>query len=450
MAELKGNAVIGQSGGPTMVINASLVGAIREAKEHPQITGLYGALNGIEGILHERMVDLYAESDETLEDVRHTPSAAIGSVRLKVDKRDLRRALDVLAAHNVRYFFYAGGNDSQKTSLEISEVAKADGYELICVGIPKTVDNDLPETDHCPGYGSVARFVASAITFAGKDNEALRELHLIECMGRDSGWITAAARLARRKEGDPPHLILLPEVPFNEDQFAELVLREYKKWGRCVVAASEGIRYADKDDPKRVDPSALVAKASQFVDQFGHPQLGGVALFLTNLCEDKLGMKTRNDKMGTLQRSFMYCASKVDLEEAYEVGRKAVELAAAGQTGIMVTLQRTASDPYAWTTGVTEFENVAEKKKDIPSGWIDRENADLNDDFVHYVRPLVEGVPPKAVRFGADLPYYPGLELHRVEPKLGDYVDSRGWWLDKRANRWIRGTFDKRSERVDR
>ncbi|MFQ6098802.1 MAG: 6-phosphofructokinase [Armatimonadota bacterium] len=449
MPGLEGNAVIGQSGGPTMVINASLVGAIQEAKKHPEITGFYGALNGVEGVLHERLVDLYAESEETLEDVRYTPSAAIGSVRLKVNERDLQRALDVFRAHNVRYFFYAGGNDSQKTSLLISEIAKAEGYDLICVGIPKTVDNDLPITDHCPGYGSVARFVASAVTFAGKDNEALRELHLIECMGRDSGWITAASRLARRKEGDPPHLILLPEVPFNEEQFIELVLREYKKWGRCVVAVSEGIRYADKDDPDNVDPEALVAKASQFVDQFGHPQLGGVAMRLTSICEERLGMKTRNDKMGTLQRSFMFCASKVDLEEAYEVGRKAVELAAAGQTGQMVTLQRTSSDPYEWTTGVTEFENVAEKKKDIPLSWIDRENGDLNEDFVYYLKPLVEGAEPDKVKFGPELPYYPGLKLHRIEPRLGDYVDSRGWWLDKRAKRWIRATFDERTERVE-
>ena len=438
---LEGNAVIGQSGGPTMVVNASLVGAIEEAKKQDNIGRIYGALNGIEGILHERMVDLEALDDAALERLRYTPSAAIGSVRLKANERDLERALDVFAAQNIRFFFYAGGNDSQKTSLQISEAAAARNYDLICLGIPKTVDNDLPETDHCPGYGSAARFVASALCFANTDNAALRDIHVTECMGRDSGWITAASRLARRDESEGPHLILLPEVPFVDEKFYEDVLHFYHKYGRCMIAVSEGVRYYEDGKPGK-----LVAQASEFKDAFGHAQLGGVAQALTTMLEESIGGKVRSDKLGVMQRSFMYCASAQDLEEAHEVGRKAVELAAAGQSGQMVTIVRTSRDPYGWTTGVTEFENVAAKKRDIPQQWLSENGIDVTEDFVEYLNPLVRGEDPAKLGYSPDLPHYPTPQLPRVERKLGDYVDSRGWWYDGKHRRFIRGKLDKHSE----
>ncbi|MFQ6130544.1 MAG: 6-phosphofructokinase [Armatimonadota bacterium] len=438
----EGNAVIGQSGGPTSVINASLVGAVEQAKKHDNIGRMYGALNGIEGVLHERMVDLETLDDEALGRLRYTPSAAIGSVRLKVTDRDLERALDVFAEHNIRYFFYAGGNDSQKTSLMISEAAAARDYDLVCIGIPKTIDNDLPETDHCPGYGSVARFVASAECFANRDNAALRDIHVAECMGRDSGWITAARRLARQDESDGPHMILLPEVPFVDEKFYEDVRHFYHKYGRCMIAASEGIRYYNEDGT----PGQRVAQASAYTDAFGHEQLGGVAEHLGNMLEDKLGYKVRSDKHGVLNRCFMYCASAQDLEEAYEVGRKAVELAAEGETGQMVTIVRTGRDPYEWTTGLTEFENVAEKKRDVPKQWIAENDIDVDEDFVEYLRPLVRGEEPDRLGYGPDLPHYPLPEMPRVERKLGDYVDSRGWWYDGKHGRFIRGKLDENTE----
>lgn len=433
---LMGNAVIGQSGGPTMVMNASLVGAVQEAKKHEEITGFYGAMNGVEGVLHERLVDLYAATDEQLEALRYTPSAAIGTVRLKIDDRDLERALDAFEAHNIRYFFYAGGNDSQQTSLGLSDAAGARGYDLICIGIPKTIDNDLPNTDHCPGYGSAARFLACALTFAGKDNEAFRDIQITECMGRDSGWLTAATALARGDEGEAPHLIYLPEVPFDDEKFIEQALEKYHQYGRCVIAVSEGIRYAD--DEGQPDNNQLVAQRSTYTDAFGHPQLGGVAEYLGNLLEDKLGFKVRSDKPGTLHRAFMLCASAVDLEEAYEVGRKAVELAAGGQTGQMVTLVRTSEDPYECTTGITEFEYVAGGKRDIPRDWIADSGADVKDDFVRYVRPLAGSTALEIPSLADAVPRYSSLELPTIEPKLGDYVDSRGWWLDKTDGRWLR------------
>ncbi|MGD8238339.1 MAG: 6-phosphofructokinase [Armatimonadota bacterium] len=433
---LAGNAVIGQSGGPTMVINASLVGAVQEAKKHDGVTGFYGAMNGIEGVLHERMIDLGAATDEQLEAMRTTPSAAIGTVRLKVDERDLERALDVFEAHNIRYFFYAGGNDSQQTSLSLSEAAAARGYDLVCVGIPKTIDNDLPNTDHCPGYGSAARYLACALTYAGKDNEAFRDIQITECMGRDSGWLTAATALARGDEHDAPHLIYLPEVPFDDQKFIEQVLEKYHAYGRCVIATSEGIRYAGEDGEP--DKNQLVAQRSEYTDAFGHPQLGGVAEYLGNILEDNLSYKVRSDKPGTQHRAFMLCASEVDLAEAHEVGRKAVELAAAGQTGQMVTLVRTSEAPYEWTTGITEFEYVAGGKRDIPLDWIADRGADVKDDFVRYVSPLVGESAPQIPNLADALPRYPRIELPRIDTKLGDYVDSRGWWLDKARGRWIR------------
>ena len=441
---VKGNAVIGQSGGPTMVINASLVGAVQEAKKHDAITGFYGAMNGIEGVLHERMLDLGAATEQQLAAMRYTPSAAIGTVRLKVNGRDLERALDVFEAHNIRYFFYAGGNDSQETSLKLSDAAKATGYELVCIGIPKTIDNDLPNTDHCPGYGSAARFLACALTYAGKDNEAFRDIQITECMGRDSGWLTASTALARAHEDDAPHLVYLPEVAFDDEKYINQVLEKYHKYGRCVIAVSEGIRYAGEDG--KPDKNKLVAQRSTYTDAFGHPQLGGVAEYLGNLLEDKLSFKVRSDKPGTLHRAFMLCVSEVDLAEAYEVGRKAVELAATGQTGQMVTLMRKSDDPYECTTGVTQFENVAGGKRDIPVEWIADNGADVKEDFVRYVRPLVGNGSPEIPGLSAAIPRHAKVELPPIAPKLGDYVDSRGWWLDKKRGRWVRGSLDANSE----
>ena len=406
MAGLKGRLVIGQSGGPTAVVNASLAGAVLEAQRHPQIEGIYGSLEGILGIIRENMIDLGRERPEIIAGLSSTPSAILGSCRYKLTPADFERIIDVFRAHNVRFFFYIGGNDSMDTAHRLGQLAAEQKYDLAVMGIPKTVDNDLPYTDHCPGYGSAARFTALAVRDAGRDTEAIGNVDsvkIIEIMGRNAGWLTAAAALAREAPDDAPHLVYVPERPLNLDRFVQDVQRVYDRLGHAVVALCETLR---DEDGKVIEESGPAAD----VDAFGHPQRGGVAETLCGLIKKRLGLKARFDKAGTIQRSFMAAASPVDVQEAALVGEMAVRHAVAGVTDRMVTLERIAEEPYQCTTGLVELARVANVEKRLPDDFLSPSGNDVTPAFVGYARPLL----------GEPLPPYVRLAKHPVPRRTAD------------------------------
>jgi len=388
---LKGTMVIGQSGGPTAVINASLAGAVLEAKRHPEIEAIYGSLGGILGVIHEDMIDLGRERLEVIEGLRSTPSAILGSCRYKLSNEDYERILAVFRAHNIRYFFYIGGNDSMDTTHKLGQLAADRKYPLVVMGIPKTVDNDLPHTDHCPGYASAARFTALSVRDAGRDSEALINLgriKIMEIMGRNAGWLTAASALARENPEDAPHLIYVPERPLNMDRFLEDVQRTYDRWGHAVVAVCEGMK---DENGKALAESRL----SIDVDAFGHAQAGGVADVLSQVVKGRLNLSARYDKAGTIQRVFMATASEVDVQEAALVGEMAVRHAVEGVSDRMVTLERVADEPYRCTTGLVELAKVANMERLLPDEFLSPSGNDVTEAFIRYAAPLLGGpLPP--------------------------------------------------------
>jgi 6-phosphofructokinase 1 len=390
---LKGTMVIGQSGGPTAVVNASLAGAVLEAKRHPEIEAIYGSLGGILGIIHEDMIDLGRERLEVIEGLRSTPSAILGSCRYKLSNEDYERILAVFRAHDIRYFFYVGGNDSMDTTHRLGQLAADRKYRLVVMGIPKTVDNDLAHTDHCPGYGSAARFTALSVRDAGRDSEALSNMgriKIMEIMGRNAGWLTAASALARENPEDAPHLIYVPERPLNTDRFLEDVQRTYERRGHAVVAVCEGV----KDE----NGNALAESRLPIdVDAFGHGQAGGVADVLCRLVKDRLDLSARFDKAGTIQRVFMATASPVDVQEAALVGEMAVHHAVKGVSDRMVTLERVADEPYRCTTGLVELAKVANLERPLPDEFLSPSGNDVTEAFIRYAAPLLGGpLPPYA------------------------------------------------------
>ena len=394
MVQLKGNFVIGQSGGPTAVISSSLAGAVQEALKHDEITGIYGMVHGVVGLLEEDFIDLGKQDTAVIEGLRRTPSAALGSCRHKVVEDEYEKILKVLEKYNIRYFFYIGGNDSQDTARKISALAKDKNYDMRTIGIPKTMDNDLPITDHCPGYGSVARWLTIATRDAGLDTEAIgivENVKVVETMGRNSGWITAAAALARERENDAPHLIYLPERIFDEDKFLADVDAVYSKLGYCVVTVCEGL--VDKN-------GEYIAVSSRLLDtdEFGHKKLGGVAKHLCDVVSNGLKIKARWDHPGTIQRVSMVCASETDLEEAYIVGQMAVRHAVEGKTDYMVTLVREPGSEYKCTTGLVELEKVALDTKTVPDEYINDAGNGVTDAFIEYARPLIGGPLPEYAR----------------------------------------------------
>jgi len=391
---LRGNLIVGQSGGPTAVINNSLVGVIREALTHESIEGIYGSRWGIRGVLEEELIDLRRQSQETLEGLRYTPAAALGTVRYKLKEDDYERILKVFSTYNIRYFFYIGGNDSMDTAYKVHMLAKEQNYDLRVIGIPKTVDNDLAYTDHCPGYGSAARFVAMAIRDTGRDTEAMgasSPIKIMEIMGRNAGWLTAAAALAKEEEQDAPHLIYVPEHPISLDQIAEDVRRCYERYGRVVIALSEGTR----DESGETIGSAY---APVEVDAFGHRMKGGAVEYLSAALRDKLGLKVRWDKPNYLQRSFEACVSEVDRNEAYLVGQQAVREALAGRSGQMITLLREPGPQYKVTTGLAPLDKVANAEKKLPAEYINESGNFVTEAFLDYARPLIGGPLPPYTR----------------------------------------------------
>lgn len=406
MGKLKGVLVVAQSGGPTAVINASLAGVVSRALQHSDvITTVYGALHGIEGVLYEDFVDLGKESPRTLELLRTTPSSALGSCRHKLTEDEYMRIIEVFKAHNVRYFCYIGGNDSMDTAHRVGKLAAEFGYELRAMGVPKTVDNDLAYTDHCPGYGSVARWIAIATRDAGLDSEAIGvvdRVKVIECMGRDAGWITAASALARDHENAAPHLIYLPERPLDMSKLLNDVQNVVDRLGYCVMAVCEGV--------KGMDGKALVESTSAVdIDAFGHAQRGGVADYLCKVIASKLGLKARFDKPGTIQRVGGLLVSPVDQAEAFMVGEMAVQYAVDGVAGKMVTLERVSNSPYRCETGLVDLDKVANAERLMPDEFIAASGTDVTPAFIEYARPLI----------GGDLPAYAYLSKYRVPKRTG-------------------------------
>lgn len=392
---LKGNAIFAQSGGPTAVINSSICGAIQEAVKHNEITGMYGSINGILGVFNENIIDLNKESKKNIDLLKVTPSSALGSSRYKLKDNDYEKILNVLKAHNIRYLFIAGGNDSMDTANKVFKLAKEKSYDLNVMGIPKTVDNDLPITDHCPGYGSVSRWLAISVRDAGLDTEAIYTsdtIKIVETMGRNAGWITASTAMAREKENDAPHLIYLPEVPFNRDRFLSDVDKVYKKLGYALITCCEGL----KDESGEY---LTASKRTLDTDKFGHKQLGGVGETLVGIIAEGLKIKARCDKPGTIQRSSSLCASKVDVEEAYMCGQTAVKLATEGKSGFMVILEREPGKIYKCKTNIVKLDDVANKEKKIPKEFINDEGNWVTQKFIDYIKPLIGGPLPEYTRF---------------------------------------------------
>ncbi|MCR4401601.1 MAG: 6-phosphofructokinase [Firmicutes bacterium] len=384
---LKGNAVVGQSGGPTAVINASLAGVIEEALEHAEIQGVYGGVHGVLGMLREDFIDLGKQDPSVIRRLRATPSAALGSCRHKVSPEDCARLVEIFKKYDIRYFFYIGGNDSADTSNKVSKAAKEAGYELAVVAVPKTIDNDLAVTDHSPGYGSVARWVATAVRDAGLDTEAIGvvdNVKVIEVMGRNAGWITAATVLARDHEDAAPHLVYLPERPFNPEKFLADVKAVYDRLGHCVVTVCEGL----KDEAGRY---VTASSRSIDTDKFGHKQLGGVGEFLCDLVATNLKIKARCDKPGTIQRVSAALASPVDVAEAYEVGRYAVRCAIQGVLDKMVVITRKPGPTYEVDFGTCDLAIVANAEKHVPSEFISEAGNDVTEAFIEYALPLIGG-----------------------------------------------------------
>ncbi|MHB1294201.1 MAG: 6-phosphofructokinase [Anaerolineae bacterium] len=392
MGGKKGNIVIGQSGGPTAVINNSLVGVVHEAMEHSEIGGIYGMVHGIAGVMNEEFVDLRRESAETLEILRNTPASALGTVRYKVKDSDYERLLEVFMAYDVRYFFYIGGNDSMDTTHKMALLAQKRGYELHAVGVPKTVDNDLAFTDHCPGYGSAARFVATAIRDTGYDTYAMGDsspIKLMEIMGRHAGWLAAATALAKETPEDPPHLVYVPERGVFLEQIIEDVRYWYEKLGYCVIAVSEGIK-----DEK----GESIGSGRGDVDAFGHKLMGNVVDYLDGVLKKELNAKTRYDKPGYLQRSFASLMSPVDREEAYMVGRAAVRAALADESDKMVTLVRQPGPGYHIELGLAPLGEVANVERMLPPEFINERGNGVTEAFLEYARPLIGGPLPRYAR----------------------------------------------------
>lgn len=387
-----GNMIIGQSGGPTMVINQSLVGAILAAqKNSQQIQKVFGAVHGVQGILQQDLIDLSQETPENLERVAVTPGSALGSVRKKPTEEECHLMFDVFRAQNVRYFFYIGGNDSAETAHIVHEVAQAADYDLRVFHIPKTIDNDLNGTDHCPGYGSAAKFVAQAFMGDDMDNRSLRGVKINVVMGRHAGFLTAAAALARQSPDSGPHLIYVPEVPFDEKQFVADVMKVHKQYDRCLVAVSEGIADASG--------TPIATKFMQEVDSHGNVQLSGsgsLGDFLTRLVKDGFGdkkVRARADTFGYLQRSFCGVYSKVDAEEARKVGELAVEHAVSGHASGTISLIRQPGEAYKIDYQLNPLSTVARVTTELPGEYINEAHNNVSDAFLEYARPLVGDLP---------------------------------------------------------
>ncbi|MEX0951920.1 MAG: 6-phosphofructokinase [Gammaproteobacteria bacterium] len=410
------NAFYAQSGGVTAVINASACGVIETARQHKDKIGkVYAGRNGIIGALTEDLIDTSAESKQAIAALRHTPGGVFGSCRYKLrkledDASQYERLIEVFKAHDIGYFFYNGGGDSADTCHKVSQLAEKLGYPLQTVHIPKTVDNDLPLTDSCPGFGSVAKYVAVSVREAALDVMSMAKtstkVFIMEVMGRHAGWIAAAGGLAGETAAEPPHVILFPEVAFDRQKFLARVDQAVKRYGYCVVVVSEGVRGPD---------GRFLAEAGS-KDAFGHAQLGGVGPFIAQLIKDELGHKYHWAVADYLQRSARHIASKVDAEQAYAVGRAAVKFALKGQTAVMVSIERTSDKPYRWKLGSVALSDVANREHKLPKNYISKDGFGITAAARKYLAPLIQGEDYPPYKHG--LPDYVTLKNKPVPKKL--------------------------------
>ena len=420
--KMKKNAFYAQSGGVTAVINATACGVIETAREHSeQIGTVYAGASGILGALHENLIDTSLESSDDIAALKHTPGGAFGSCRYKLKDIDTHRAeyerlIEVFKAHNIGYFFYNGGGDSSDTAYKVSQLSEKLGFPIICIGIPKTVDNDLPITDNCPGFGSVAKYVAVSIKEASLDIESMYEtstkVFVMEVMGRHAGWIAAAGGLACEQVGDPPHIIIFPEIPFEKEQFIARVKTCVEEHGYCSIVISEGAQYAD---------GTFLADAGS-KDAFGHTQLGGVAATLSQMVKDELGLKYHYAVADYLQRSARHIAAATDVDQAYAVGKAAVELALEGKNAVMPIIVREPGDNYAWHIGEAPLSEVANVEKMMPMEFISADGFHITEAARTYLKPLIQGEAYPPYKDG--LPVYVRLQNNLAEKKLPDFEPS--------------------------
>jgi 6-phosphofructokinase len=380
------NLIIGQSGGATAVINASLVGAVEAAFADNRIDGVYGMLYGIEGLLKEQIIDLRQQPAHLWSRLQKSPSAALGSCRYKLHEDDMQRALDILQRYDIHYMLYIGGNDSADTAHRLSLAAQHRGYDLRVISIPKTIDNDLPLTDHCPGYGSAARFIAQATIDSTMNTVSIPghyPVKVIETMGRDAGWLSAASALGKRDEVDPPHIILIPEQPFVADRFLAQVEEVYRRVGHVIIVAAEAIR--DQHG------QALGSSGQAGSDAFHHPLLSGAAQYLVELVKCELKLRARFDKPGDLQRMASNAISIVDQTEAYQVGQKATQAITEGESDKMVILIRQPGPEYHCTTGLADLTQIANVQHLLPDEYLDASKTMVTPAFHAYALPLIGG-----------------------------------------------------------
>ncbi len=396
---IRGNLIIGQSGGATAVINASLVGAFKEALKDERIGGIYGMRYGIQGLLEEDMLDLRQQPAGVWSQLLSTPSAALGSCRYKLKDEDPARVIDIFRRYNIRYLLYIGGNDSADTTHQLAEAARQSNYELYAISVPKTIDNDLPYTDHCPGYGSAARFLALA-TMDSTMNTISIPTHypvkVIETMGRDAGWLTASTALGKRDDIDPPHILLLPEQPFQQERYLEQVEAVYRRIGYVIITVAEAVR---DEQGQPLGSAGQVGK-----DAFQHPLLSGAAQFLVELVKQHLKLRARFDKPGDLQRMASNAISPVDRDEAFLVGQMGIRAVMDGESDKMVTLVRQTVPAYSCTTGLAELAKVANRQKLMPDAYLTADKTMVTQAFYDYALPLI----------GNTLPQYATLQKTRV------------------------------------
>lgn len=403
------NILYAQSGGVTAVINASAAAVIQTAKQYPDLFAkVYAAKNGIIGALNNELIDTSLESPADIAALIHTPAGAFGSCRYKLTNKEeeYSKLLDCFQTHNIGYFFYNGGGDSQDTALKIAQMSKDTGYPVTCIGIPKTVDNDLPFTDNCPGFGSVAKYIAISTLEAGFDVASMAasstKVFILEVMGRHAGWIAAASGLAGQNSEEPPHLILFPEIPFDESMFLRNVKDTVERCGYCVVVVSEGLRTSQ---------GTFLSEAGRH-DAFGHAQLGGVAPIIAGLIKNALGYKYHWAVADYLQRAARHIASKVDLEQAYALGKAAVDYAAEGQNAIMPIIKRESDNPYSWAIDKVDLALVANQEKKMPNSFIREDGMGITEECRRYLLPLIQGE--------AYPPYKDGLPIYvRLKNILG-------------------------------
>lgn len=412
----KRNAFYAQSGGVTAVINATACGVIETARKYRnQIGTLYAGQDGILGALYENLIDTSKEPAAAIKALRYTPAGAFGSCRYKLksleqNRAEYERLIEVFQAHDIGYFFYNGGGDSQDTAHKVSQLSAELNYPLTCIGIPKTVDNDLMITDNCPGFGSVAKYVAVSIREAGLDVASMAatstKVFILEVMGRHTGWIAAAGGLAAEKTGQAPHIILFPEIIFEPEKFLERVKYNVEKFGYCAIVASEGIR----------DKEGKFLSETGLRDAFGHSQLGGVAPMLAQLIKQNLNYKYHWAVADYLQRAARHIASKVDVEQAYALGKAAVEFAMKGKNAVMPTIVRKSNKPYRWTIGETPLAEVANKEKTVPRNFITPDGFHITQAGRNYLLPLIQGEDYPPYKNG--LPQYVTLKNKLAKKKL--------------------------------